>query len=149
MVLWAVASLVDCLPDWASHPSDIVRAFVQAVANGTLLRDTWLTLQATLLGLAIAGVLGILLGAALGLRASRIAVGLRLALAISLLVAVTVEIALDWRGGLGHGMLDAQQALRWDLLYAQLLWLGFVGWALDRGLRFAERRLLRRRSASV
>jgi ABC-type nitrate/sulfonate/bicarbonate transport system permease component len=61
----------------------------------------------------------------------RIAVGLRLALAISLVVAVTVEIVLNPRG-LGHSMIAAQQALRSDLMYAQLLWLGFVGWTLNK-----------------
>ena len=149
VVFWELGSLIDVLPDSASHPSDIVRAFVQAVADGSLLRDTWLTLQAALLGFAIAGAIGILLGGVRGVEQLRkIAVALRVALASSLLVAVTVEIVLDARG-LGHGMIAAWQALRPDLMYAQLLWLGFVGWALDRGLRFAERRLLRRRSASV
>ena len=150
VVLWEMGSLVDILPDSASRPSDIVRTFVQAVADGSLLRDTWLTLEAALLGFAIAGVIALLLCAPLrGVeRLRKIAVGLRLALAISLVVAVTVELVLDSRG-LGHGMIAAQQALRPDLLYAQLVWLGFVGWALDHCLRFAERRLLRRRSASV
>ena len=68
----------------------------------------------------------IILPAALG----RIAVGLRLALAISLVVAVTVEIVLNPRG-LGHSMIAAQQALRSDLMYAQLLWLGAVGAILN------------------
>lgn len=68
----------------------------------------------------------IILPAALG----RIAVGLRLALGISLVVAVTVEIVLNPRG-LGYSMIAAQQALRSDLMYAQLLWLGAVGWLLN------------------
>ncbi len=68
----------------------------------------------------------IILPAALG----RIAVGLRLALAIALVVAVTVEIVLNPRG-LGHSMIAAQQALRSDLMYAQLLWLGALGTALN------------------
>jgi hypothetical protein len=29
-------------------------------------------------------------------------------------------------------MIAAQQALRSDLMYAQLLWLGFVGWMLNK-----------------
>jgi ABC-type nitrate/sulfonate/bicarbonate transport system permease component len=68
----------------------------------------------------------IILPAALG----RIAVGLRLALGISLVVAVTVEIVLNPRG-LGYSMIGAQQALRSDIMYAQLLWLGVVGWLLN------------------
>jgi len=70
----------------------------------------------------------IILPAALG----RIAVGLQLALAISLVVAVTVEIVLNPRG-LGHGMMSAQQAMRFDQMYAQLLWIGVVGWGLSYG----------------
>ncbi len=69
----------------------------------------------------------IILPAALG----RIVVGLRLALAIALIVAVTVEIVLNPRG-LGHGMMGAQQSLRPDLMYAQLLWLALIGWLLNR-----------------
>ena len=76
----------------------------------------------------------IILPAALG----RIAVGLRLAIAISLVVAVTVEIVLNPRG-LGYSMISAQQALRSDLMYAQLLWLGALGWALN----YAAQRVLR------
>jgi NitT/TauT family transport system permease protein len=72
----------------------------------------------------------IILPAALG----RITVGLRLALAISLVVAVTVEIVLNPRG-LGYSMIGAQQALRSDLMYAELLWLGVVGWLLNYLLR--------------
>jgi ABC-type nitrate/sulfonate/bicarbonate transport system permease component len=68
----------------------------------------------------------IILPAALG----RITVGLRLALAISLVVAVTVEIVLNPRG-LGYSMIGAQQALRSDIMYAELLWLGVVGWLLN------------------
>jgi ABC-type nitrate/sulfonate/bicarbonate transport system permease component len=61
---------------------------------------------------------------------ARIAVGLRLALAIALVVAVTVEIVINPRG-LGHAMMSAQQALRFDEMYAQLLWIGVVGWAVS------------------
>jgi NitT/TauT family transport system permease protein len=219
LALWEAGSRAGVLPpDSTSRPSDIARAFVQALTDGSLLRDTWLTFEAALLGFAIAAVLGILLGAILGLsprseRAvgpsiealrpipavalmplallvfgfglrmeaavvafaalwpvllmtvsavhgveprllelsrslefsfgeqlrkvilpaafGRIAVGLRLALAISLVVAVTVEIVLNPRG-LGHSMIAAQQALRSDLMYAQLLWLGLVGWTLNK-----------------
>ncbi len=77
----------------------------------------------------------IILPAALG----RIVVGLRLALGIALIVAVTVEIVLNPRG-LGHGMMGAQQSLRPELMYAQLLWLAVIGWLLNRvTLRLAAR----------
>jgi ABC-type nitrate/sulfonate/bicarbonate transport system permease component len=216
--LWELGGRAGVLPpDSTSQPSLIFTAFVQAMGDGSLLRDTWLTFEAALLGFVIATVLGIVLGAVLGLsprteRAvgptvealrpipavaliplallvfgfglrmeatvvafaalwpvllmtvaavrgveprllelarslefsfleilrkiilpaafGRIAVGLRLALAISLVVAVTVEIVLNPRG-LGHSMIAAQQALRSDLMYAQLLWLGLLGWGMN------------------
>src|SRR5690606_465820 len=68
----------------------------------------------------------IILPAALG----RISVGLQLALAISLVVAVTVEIVINPRG-LGYGMMSAQQSLRFDVMYALLIWTGLVGWLLS------------------
>lgn len=80
-------------------------------------------------------LLKIILPGALG----RIAVGLQVALAISLVVAVTVEIVLNPRG-LGHAMIAAQQALQYDRMYALLLWLGLMGWALS---YFSQAALLR------
>ncbi len=74
----------------------------------------------------------IILPAALG----RITVGLRVAVSISLVVAVTVEIVLNPRG-LGYSMMMAQQTLKPELMYAQLLWLGALGWALNAALEKA------------
>ena len=64
---------------------------------------------------------------------ARIAVGVRVAVGIALVVAVTVEIVVNPRG-LGYGMIIAQQSLRSELMYAQLLWIGFVGWTINWGL---------------
>ena len=72
----------------------------------------------------------IILPAALG----RINVGLRVAVSISLVVAVTVEIVLNPRG-LGYNMIIAQQSLKPELMYAQLLWLGVLGWGLNAALQ--------------
>jgi ABC-type nitrate/sulfonate/bicarbonate transport system permease component len=47
---------------------------------------------------------------------------------------VTVEIVLNPRG-LGYSMIGAQQALRSDIMYAELLWLGVVGWVLNYVMR--------------
>lgn len=74
----------------------------------------------------------IILPAALG----RITVGLRVAISISLVVAVTVEIVINPRG-LGYSMMLAQQSLKPELMYAQLLWLGALGWALNAALQKA------------
>lgn len=62
--------------------------------------------------------------------AGRIAVGLRLALGIALVVAMTVEIVLNPRG-LGAAVMSAQQALRFDQMYANLVWIGIIGWAVN------------------
>jgi ABC-type nitrate/sulfonate/bicarbonate transport system permease component len=69
----------------------------------------------------------------------RIVVGVRLAVGIALIVAVTVEIVLNPRG-LGYAMIGAQQSFHADLMYAELIWLGILGWLLNAGLSHAVRR---------
>jgi ABC-type nitrate/sulfonate/bicarbonate transport system permease component len=61
---------------------------------------------------------------------SRINVGIRVAVGFALVVAVTVEIIVNPRG-LGYSLMIAQQSLRVDLMYAQLLWLSIVGYAIN------------------
>lgn len=70
---------------------------------------------------------------------ARIVVGLRVSVGVSLVVAITVEIVINPRG-LGYGMIIASQSLKPDLTYAQLLWLGFLGWGLNEALSRAARR---------
>ncbi len=65
---------------------------------------------------------------------ARINVGLRVAAAISLVVAVTVEIVLNPRG-LGYRLVLASQELKIGLMYAQLVWLCAVGYVLNFILR--------------
>lgn len=218
LIAWEIGSQVGFLPlDSTSRPSLIVVAGTEGLRDGSILWATWETLEASLLGFAIATLIGVSLGIPLGLfprleriagpsidalrpipsvalipvallifgfglrleasivafasvwpillmtiaavrgieprllevarslqfsplarvykiilpaALGRIVVGLRLALAISLVVAVTVEIVLNPRG-LGHTMMAAQQALRSDIMYAQLLWLGLVGWSIN------------------
>ena len=72
----------------------------------------------------------IILPAALG----RINVGVRVAAGFALVVAVTVEIVVNPRG-LGYSLILAQQSFRVDLMYAQLLWLGILGYAINSILR--------------
>lgn len=81
----------------------------------------------------------IVLPAALG----RVLVGIRLAVGIALVVAVTVEIVVNPRG-MGYGMIIAQQSLRPDLVYAQLIWIGFVGWAINWGILKLDQKYLSR-----
>lgn len=73
----------------------------------------------------------------------RIMVAFRLAASIALVVAVTVEIAVNPLG-LGYGILVAQQGLQPDLMLAYLLWIGIVGYALNALLSLAQNRLFGR-----
>lgn len=73
----------------------------------------------------------------------RIFVAFRLATGIALIVAVTVEIAINPLG-LGHAIMTAQQALRPDLMLAYLVWLGIVGYGLNALLVFSQQRLFGR-----
>jgi ABC-type nitrate/sulfonate/bicarbonate transport system permease component len=73
----------------------------------------------------------------------RIFLAFRLAAGIALIVAVTVEIAIN-PIGLGAAIMTAQQALRPDLMLAFLLWIGTVGYLLNTGLVIAQNRLFGR-----
>jgi ABC-type nitrate/sulfonate/bicarbonate transport system permease component len=67
----------------------------------------------------------------------RIFVAFRLAAGIALIVAVTVEIAANPLG-LGYNMILAQQTLRPELMLALLVWLGILGWGLNRLLLWSQ-----------
>jgi ABC-type nitrate/sulfonate/bicarbonate transport system permease component len=73
----------------------------------------------------------------------RIFLAFRLAAGIALIVAVTVEIAIN-PIGLGAAIMTAQQALRPDLMLAYLVWIGAVGYTLNTGLLLAQRHLFGR-----
>jgi ABC-type nitrate/sulfonate/bicarbonate transport system permease component len=73
----------------------------------------------------------------------RIFVAFRLAAGFALIVAVTIEIAINPLG-LGAGMMIAGQALRPELMLAYLVWIGIVGFALNLLLIFAQQRLFGR-----
>jgi NitT/TauT family transport system permease protein len=73
----------------------------------------------------------------------RIFLAFRLAAGIALIVAVTVEIAIN-PIGLGAGIMTAQQALRPDLMLAYLLWIGLTGYVLNAGLVAAQHHLFGR-----
>jgi ABC-type nitrate/sulfonate/bicarbonate transport system permease component len=107
---------------------------------------------------AVAGVEPRLIGVARALRLSfparvakivvpaalpRIFVAFRLAAGFALIVAVTIEIAINPLG-LGAGLMTAGQALRPELMLAYLLWIGIIGFALNVALVFAQRRLFGR-----
>ncbi|WP_316190222.1 ABC transporter permease [Bradyrhizobium sp. SZCCHNS2096] len=73
----------------------------------------------------------------------RIFVAFRLSAGIALIVAVTVEIAIN-PIGLGAGIMLAQQALRADLMLAYLVWIGVIGYGLNALLVTAQLRLFGR-----
>lgn len=77
----------------------------------------------------------------------RIFLGFRLAAGIALIVAVTVEIAINPLG-LGAGIMIAQQALRPDLMLAYLVWIGVTGFVLNAALMAAQRGLFGRAAAA-
>ena len=68
-------------------------------------------------------------------------IGLRIAIGAALIVAVTVEIAAN-PIGLGHAMMQAEERLRPDLVFAYLFWVGFVGWLVNAGVQRLQRHLL-------
>ncbi len=69
----------------------------------------------------------------------RIFVGLRLAAAVALVVAVTVEITANPQG-VGYALIVAQESMRADRVFAFIAWIGLVGWALNALLLRAQYR---------
>jgi NitT/TauT family transport system permease protein len=69
-----------------------------------------------------------------------IAVGLRVAAGLALVVAVTTEIIAN-PSGLGYGIAFASTALRPDLMFADLFVLALLGFGVNAVLIAAERRL--------
>lgn len=72
--------------------------------------------------------------------APRIFIALRLSASVALIVAVTVEVTAN-PIGLGYGLMNAQQSLQPSSMFAQLCWLGLMGWGLNYLLQAAESKL--------
>jgi NitT/TauT family transport system permease protein len=88
------------------------------------------------LGLSVtARVCKIVLPAAL----PRVFVGLRLAAAVALVVAVTVEITAN-PIGLGYALIVAQESMKPDRMFVFLLWIGLLGWLTNAVLLRAQAR---------
>lgn len=77
----------------------------------------------------------------------RLFTALRLTAGLSLVVAVTVEIAANPQG-LGHGLMLAQETLRPARMLALLLWVGVIGFCLNIALLRLQRALFEDRSAA-
>jgi ABC-type nitrate/sulfonate/bicarbonate transport system permease component len=67
--------------------------------------------------------------------------GLRVSLALSFIVMFATEM-INARSGLGHLTRDAENSLRFDLMYVSLLSIAILGYLGDRLLRLARGRLL-------
>src|SRR6266850_1332338 len=61
--------------------------------------------------------------------------GLRVALALSFIVMFAAEM-INARSGLGHLIREAENSLRFDLMYVSLLTIAILGYAGDRLIRF-------------
>jgi NitT/TauT family transport system permease protein len=70
----------------------------------------------------------------------RLFLAFRQAAAVSLIVAVTAEIAMNPQG-LGYELMAAQSSLRPQLMFAILLYVGLIGWSLNALLLAVQRRL--------
>jgi len=76
----------------------------------------------------------------------RLFVALRLGVAVSLVVAVTVEIAAN-PNGMGYAIMIAQQSLEPALMLAWLGWIGVVGFAVNAAALRLQRTVARRMGA--
>jgi NitT/TauT family transport system permease protein len=70
----------------------------------------------------------------------RLFLAFRLAAAVALIVAVTVEIAMNPQG-LGFELMSAQNSLRPEVMFAILFYISLIGWGLNAVLLLAQRRL--------
>lgn len=73
----------------------------------------------------------------------RLFVAFRLAAAVALIVAVTVEIALNPQG-MGYELMSAESSLRPEVMFAILLYIGLTGWSVNAALLAVQRRLFGR-----
>src|SRR5438093_1771996 len=67
--------------------------------------------------------------------------GMRVALALSFIVMFATEM-INARSGLGHLIREAENGLRFDLMYVSLVSIAILGYAGDRLLRFSRRYFL-------
>jgi NitT/TauT family transport system permease protein len=67
LALWEIAGRTGLILETLSRPSDILRSLLSSLGDGSILLATAQTLETALLGLALATVIGILVGTVLGL----------------------------------------------------------------------------------
>jgi ABC-type nitrate/sulfonate/bicarbonate transport system permease component len=67
LVVWKLVHASGVFPPWAfPSPEQVVMAFVKTLRNGELLKNTWASVGRQLVGVALAAIVGIPLGVALG-----------------------------------------------------------------------------------
>ncbi|MGI8393232.1 ABC transporter permease [Leucobacter sp. W1038] len=71
-----------------------------------------------------------------------ISTGLRISASISILVSVGVGV-LSQTPGLGRQITLAQEASRWDVAFAYIIFAGLVGWALNSAIAAVEAKALK------
>jgi NitT/TauT family transport system permease protein len=71
----------------------------------------------------------------------QIATGVRISLAISLILAITIEMVAGG-SGLGYAILDAERSFAYRRMYAGILVLGVLGLLLNHGFQVASRKSL-------
>jgi ABC-type nitrate/sulfonate/bicarbonate transport system permease component len=67
--------------------------------------------------------------------------GMRVSLALSFIVMFATEM-INARSGLGHLIREAENSLRFDLMYVSLLSIAILGYASDQLLRLSRERVL-------
>ena len=88
-----------------------------------------------------AGRLRLFLGVVVPSALPLIFAGLRVSLALSFIVMFAAEM-INSRSGLGYLIRDAENSLRFDLMYLSLVSIAILGYAGDRLLRFVRHRVL-------
>lgn len=89
------------------------------------------------------GPLAVLMRVSLPSTAPFIVTGVRIAVSVTLIVAVSVELIAGGEGGLGTFLVEAGSANRRDLVLAGTLWAGVIGVLANVLFTAAERRLFR------
>jgi NitT/TauT family transport system permease protein len=72
----------------------------------------------------------------------QIFIGLRTGISISLVIVIVAEMFIGTENGLGKRIIDTQQVLNVNDMYASILTTGVVGYCLNMLFRYAEKRIV-------
>ena len=68
--------------------------------------------------------------------------GIRIAVSLSLVIVIVTEMFIGTNFGLGHRIIDAQLVYRISEMYATILIMGILGFLINKGFIFAEKRIV-------